>query len=254
MSQDSDREEMSKDDKSKRIVRLKRIARKFYKAGNGKQALSTLKNALYIALENGDEVQVEIIRGQIAAVERLERSDCLLSAKSVRKETKAQRWNRVRELCLENETRSKCKIYLTADVKTFRHFAEELPTKDDVVLELGSSTGKTTEILAQSANRVFGVEKCRIVGEARDNLKKFENVTIIHEDAQNIYQVFEKARRVSMVFIDVGGNVGPWRTVWLAERYMRMFSPKALVMRNNQLSGFISSLEYCEKWDAGRWS
>jgi tRNA A58 N-methylase Trm61 len=109
-------------------------------------------------------------------------------------------------------------------------------------------------VLSKSAGRVFGVEKNQIVDKAKDNLKKFENVTIIHEDAQNIYRIFEKVGPVSMIFIDIGGNALPWRTVSFAEKYMRMFSPKVIVLRNHKLSEFISSLEYCEKRDTGRWS
>jgi precorrin-6B methylase 2 len=226
----------------KDIVNLKRIAQKLYKVGNPEGALSNLKNALDIAVEIGDEAQQETIKNQLAAIEKLER-----------KGIKQRKWYRIRKLCSENKTRAKCKIYLAADVKTFRRFAAELPTKDDVVLELGCSTGKTTKILAKSAGTVFAIEKNKIADAARDNLNRFENVTIIHEDAQNIYQIFEKVGAVKIIFIDIGGNALPWQTVSLAQKYMKMLSPRILVMRNNELSEFISSLEYYEKWNTGKW-
>jgi hypothetical protein len=86
MSQNSDHGKISTENKSMDIIRLKRIARKLYEAGNGERALSTLKNALAIAFETGDEVQEEIIKSQIAAIEKIDILMTLLALSLPRRE------------------------------------------------------------------------------------------------------------------------------------------------------------------------
>ena len=141
----------------------------------------------------------------------------------------------------------KCRLHLTARVSTYRRWARELVKPGDTVIELGASTGKTTVVLACRAARVLAVEHSpSLAADTRERLAAYPHVTIITGDAFEAGPVLALIKRADAVFIDIGGSAGPWQTMDLAHRYLHLFRPRVLVLRNTKLNSFVASLDSYE--------
>lgn len=58
--------------------------------------------------------------------------------------------------------------------------------KRDTVLEIGAGSGVITSVLAKRVRKVIAYEyDARMIGKLRDNLAKFDNVTLVHGDFLN---------------------------------------------------------------------
>ena len=54
---------------------------------------------------------------------------------------------------------------------------------EDIVLEIGPGIGSLTQVMAEAAGRVTAVEiDDRLIGILEENLKEYQNVTIVHHD------------------------------------------------------------------------
>ena len=148
----------------------------------------------------------------------------------------------------------KCRIHLASRASTYRRFARELVRPDDTVIELGASTGKTTTLLAARAARVIAVEhSAQVAAATRDRFAARANVTIITGDAFDAGPVLALTKRADAVFVDIGGSAAPWQTMDLARRYLRLFRPSLLVLRNTKLNSFVASLDSFERDASGHY-
>jgi len=63
----------------------------------------------------------------------------------------------------------------------------KIPDKQDIIFEAGTGSGEITRTLAEKARHVISIEiNPRMTKLARENLKDYDNVTIIEDDARNI--------------------------------------------------------------------
>jgi len=132
-------------------------------------------------------------------------------------------------------------------VSTYRRLARELVGPDDLVVELGSSEGICTRLLARRARRVIAVEKTPAgCAKTRAAVARFDDVVVLCQDAFDLKPILDLTRRADAVFVDIGGSAPAWQTMRLAGNYLSMFRPRVLVMRNTRLTSFVSSLEWAE--------
>ncbi|MFQ6098987.1 MAG: methyltransferase domain-containing protein [Armatimonadota bacterium] len=145
-----------------------------------------------------------------------------------------------------DEASDACETYVCASAAAYRRLAGRLPGPDDVVIEIGASTGKATKRLAARAGRVIAVEHSDEMLElARAALEGADNVTLLKADAWDLGPVLNETSRADCVFVDIAGSAPPWSTLRLAERYRTQFRPRCLVIRNTRLAGFVSGGRFC---------
>ena len=165
-------------------------------------------------------------------------------------DARAGRMLALRALADDDETPRACTTYVCASVTVYRKLADRLPQADDVVVELGASTGKATWRLARRARRVIAVEKShQMVEMARVAVRGADNVTLVEGDARQLTHVLSETARADCVFVDVSGSAPPWSTLRLAEKYRRQLRPRCLVVRSTGLARFTSSVVFCEGRD-----
>ena len=146
------------------------------------------------------------------------------------------------------------RIFLVSRVSTYRRLARELVGPEDVVIELGSSEGRCTRMLARRARRVIAVEKTRAgCAKTRQAVARWDNVVVLCQDAFDLRPIMDLSNRADAVFVDIGGSAPAWQTMRLAGNYLSIFRPGVLVMRNTRLASFVASLEWAEPDIAGRY-
>ncbi|GEM_PF-1722160 len=144
------------------------------------------------------------------------------------------------------------KIVITKNVKEYREAAKMLLSTSDHVIEIGCGSGRTTKIIANRARKVLAIDKSREeIRKAEERLAEEKNVILLNEDAFNIRKILsivrkELGRRVDVVMIDIGGIEDPAKVVDLARRYMAVFKPRLLIVKNIPLAEFISQ---CIIWN-----
>ncbi|TPX62688.1 hypothetical protein PhCBS80983_g00419 [Powellomyces hirtus] len=96
-------------------------------------------------------------------------------------------------------------IMICKSTTDYRTLARSQVYKNDAVVEIGSSYGVCTGILAQHANSVFGLEVSpKLVEEARKRYPalRFELLNVL----ENKERTIELMQGVRKVFVDIGGN------------------------------------------------
>jgi precorrin-6B methylase 2 len=146
------------------------------------------------------------------------------------------------------------RIFLVSRVSSYRRLARELVGSDDLVIELGSSEGRCTRLLAGRAQRVIAVEKTRDgCAKTREAVARCDNVDVLCQDAFELKPILDLTPCADAVFVDIGGSAPAWQTMRLAGNYLSIFHPDVLVMRNTRLASFVSSLEWAERDTPGRY-
>lgn len=124
-------------------------------------------------------------------------------------------------------------VWAVSSVDVYRAIAALLPEKTDVVCEIGAAAGYATILAAQRAHLVYAVEKAP---EKLDKLKLLAthqpNVRILAADAS---QPPPQEIRADLLFVDIGGDAPPWRTLAVAERWAESLHSQRVVIRNTKL-------------------
>jgi 16S rRNA (adenine1518-N6/adenine1519-N6)-dimethyltransferase len=96
------------------------------------------------------------------------------------------------------------------DTRVSRRIVDAVSPRDtDVAIEIGPGTGALTSLLAERAGRVLAVElDRRLADELRSKLARFENVSVVWQDALNLdWEDF--IRRAESDFIAMGDRAIP---------------------------------------------
>ncbi len=138
-------------------------------------------------------------------------------------------------------------VHVCARVGTYRGFARRLPRPTDTVVELGSAEGHTTLHLARRAARVFAIEQsAAAILRARRRCTEVANIEWLELDAFDTHEVAHRVPAAELVFIDIGGSTWPALALRAATIYHYLFRPRALVVRNVPLNGFVAAVASCE--------
>lgn len=99
-------------------------------------------------------------------------------------------------------------IIVCSETWAYRSLARALPLPADTVLEIGSSHGEATKLLAEGAGRVVGVEISRsLIASSRKAHAARSNVSFVELDAlQNPRGLHELAADADLCFADLGGT------------------------------------------------
>ena len=229
---------------------LLRRARREWRKGRHASARGLLQQAAAIA---SDEAA---LRSAIAGFEGLWRGehadacanfDEALAADPEDPDARAGRMLALRALAADQPPTWDCATYLCGSARAYRQLADELPRPDDVVVEIGASTGEATRRLAGRARRVIAVEHSpQMIEMARATLGDASNVTFLQADARQLAPVLAETARADCVFVDISGSAPPWTTLRLAESYRSQLRPRCLVIRNARLARFMASVRFCE--------
>ncbi|MBI4532108.1 MAG: hypothetical protein HY709_11385 [Candidatus Latescibacteria bacterium] len=229
---------------------LKKTVGKLLKTGHSAEAAILIEEALRSSLLPAGSVEWYLLQGILnfahggypSSVEAFDRALQLdptsIEAKTWRLKATHRLWRQER----------KTEIYLTSRIGAYRAFAARLPTPDDIVVELGASTGSATVILARHARLVIAVEKTEeMYRMATSRLVRYPNVVFLRADAWETGRILERTGVVDAVFVDIGGSAAPWQTMELAKKYQRLFVPRILVLRNTKLNDFVATLTFYER-------
>ncbi len=134
------------------------------------------------------------------------------------------------------------KIYLTRDVKEYRKIAKKLVSKDDIVLEVGCGFGKTSSLLSRIAKKVIGIDKSE---EVIENARKLErnNLKFYLIDANEVRKLLKLREKFSVILLDISGSARPWEVLRLSLKLIKVFKPKALIIKNWKLKRFFERVE-----------
>ena len=134
-------------------------------------------------------------------------------------------------------------IHLVSTCAKFQQIAKEKLKADDKVLELGSAYGDTTRAIAKNAAQVICFEIApEIVSEAKNRLKKLENVEIICHDARDIARVKLALNEPDAIFIDIGGNALADNVITLLRQCLKAFSPRLIAVRSHELAEIYANV------------
>ena len=142
------------------------------------------------------------------------------------------------------------KIIVVSDVSEYRRYAREILNPDDYVLEIGCGTGVTTEIIAKLSAKVYAIDKSYPeIRRAEERLSKYKNIYLECIDAFDIRRILERVReyfggRLDVILIDIGGVADPAKVVDLIWKYLHVFNPRIILVKNRLLKKLI---EYCQK-------
>ncbi len=140
-------------------------------------------------------------------------------------------------------------IIITSDVLEYRRKIRELISKDDHVLEIGCASGKTTKILAEICAKVYAIDKSLPeVNRAKNILSKYENAFVECLDAFDIKSILSRVRenlggKVDVILIDIGGLEDPGKVISLLWRYLHIFKPRLIIVKNALLKRIAKAIK-----------
>ncbi|HJN17378.1 MAG TPA: hypothetical protein QGH10_17870 [Armatimonadota bacterium] len=115
------------------------------------------------------------------------------------------------------------------------------PTAEEIVWEIGAATGAATVLAAAAAKQVYAVEKAsEKLEKLQDATAGCDNVTLIDAEAPD---AAPDGARADWLFLDVGGDAPPWRTMELAERWAEALSCERIVIRNTAAWTFLNTAD-----------
>lgn len=134
------------------------------------------------------------------------------------------------------------RVITCAETREYRVLARSQLTPDDRVLEIGSSTGNGTEVIAQHCANVVGVDISKeLVGKARKQFPqlKFELLNALDPVQLGVLKDIcltepEGVRKV--VFMDIGGNRELLPVIQLLEVVEKQLRPELIVVKSRELT------------------
>ena len=129
----------------------------------------------------------------------------------------------------------------------FRHCAKTLPTAEDLVLEIGCSTGLATRTLAAVAARVVAVDRSvQFVAELKEQMRGVDNAVIECLDGRNIPALAALMPEPTVVFIDIGGDAQLDNVSLQLRLCLRAFAPRLVVVRSFELATLAGLIGHVE--------
>ncbi len=128
-------------------------------------------------------------------------------------------------------------IIVLSNKDSFRNIARTLPTPEDVVLEIGCSTGEATRLLATTGARIIAVDKSpSCVRHLQQELRPHEHVVVACLDGRNIPGLADLVENPTIIFIDVGGDAQLDIVALQLRLILRAFRPRTIVVRSFELA------------------
>ncbi|PCN51003.1 hypothetical protein B6U99_01675 [Candidatus Geothermarchaeota archaeon ex4572_27] len=136
------------------------------------------------------------------------------------------------------------RLVVVDDVSEYRRVARSMIRKQDRVLEIGCGSGKTLEAVARLCEKAVGIDKSASeVERARERLAKAGNVLVELLDAWRVGDVIRLVRGfmggVDVLMIDIGGVENPGAVVHMLWRYLHVFRPRLVIVKNRPLRQII---------------
>jgi 16S rRNA A1518/A1519 N6-dimethyltransferase RsmA/KsgA/DIM1 with predicted DNA glycosylase/AP lyase activity len=145
------------------------------------------------------------------------------------------------------------KTHFVSTTHCFRRLAKTLPLRTDTVLEIGSSFGHTTEILAKRAKEVHGIEHSKVMIDALNTRFSNNSHVVVHwHDARDIYGIKEIIPKIDLLFFDIGGDAPAHIAVYLSQLYINTYRPRVVVVRNISLAAMLQEVVLTEYPNADR--
>ena len=141
-------------------------------------------------------------------------------------------------------------IIVVSSVQRFRRLAKELPKHQESVLEIGCSTGLSTQILAKHCAQVVAVDISQeMVDKACSATAEFSNVTLIRMDGRDAEQLKQSLSAPDFIFLDIGGTALLGNVVSLLRGCIRTFATRVIVVRSFELAELWTLIAEAEKPD-----
>jgi len=133
-------------------------------------------------------------------------------------------------------------VWVVSAVESYR-LATSWVGAGHLVWELGAATGVTTALLAQVAEEVVAVEKAaEKIEKLRLLATEWDNVRVIECNALAERLPVAPGSRADWLFVDLGGDAPPWRTMAVAERWAEALQCERIVIRCSRLREALGSV------------
>lgn len=135
-------------------------------------------------------------------------------------------------------------VVLCAETKHYRRLARSQVDRSDFVIEIGSSFGVCTDVLAQHAGRVIGIEhSAQLIEESR---RRYPGLHFELLDALNgLDRLATLAAGCTTLFVDIGGNRQLETLVQLLPALIQRLAPQVTVVKSRELSR--AAAEQCQQ-------
>jgi SAM-dependent methyltransferase len=129
-------------------------------------------------------------------------------------------------------------IIVVSAVEDYRRLARGRVGPKDSVLEIGCSTGMTTERLARSARSVVAVDHSpEMVALAKARCAGLGNVRVLRADARDAEALRALCPEPDALFLDIGGDAFLDRLALVLRACLGAFPARLFVVRNFELAG-----------------
>ncbi|MDR1721544.1 MAG: SAM-dependent methyltransferase [Methanobrevibacter sp.] len=138
-------------------------------------------------------------------------------------------------------------IEITYDIKVYREHLLNKLNPNDIVIELGSHIGKTTQLIAEMLNdgKVISLDNSPEAIAIMDDLSnKFNSINFISGDVRlhdTLKGVFKITNTCDILSIDLGGGYHPDTVFKVYYIWSSTFKPKYTIIRNRGLIDFVNS-------------
>lgn len=144
---------------------------------------------------------------------------------------------------LGRETR----IVVVSTVERYRRLASTETQAEDIVLEVGCSTGSATRALAKRAAQIVAVDlSAEVTARLSADLRDLRHVTVARVDGRNAGELKVLCPDPDLIFIDIGGDALLPNVVSVLRICLLAFAPRLLVVRSFELAILQSLLSAAE--------
>lgn len=125
-------------------------------------------------------------------------------------------------------------VLMCYSTEFYRRLAHNQPNQDDFVVELGSSYGKASNILAPTCGKLLAVDCSKEAVEQSQELYPHIDFRRIDVFTDRL-QLLEAARGCTVVFLDIGGNRELQSVSHMLCFLLRALQPRLVVVKSQEL-------------------
>ena len=134
-------------------------------------------------------------------------------------------------------------LVVCATTKEYRYQVQAHVSSNDVVLEIGSSHGKTTDMISKRTNKVVGVDFINSL--VLESKKRYPHIPFFQHDAREIESWWKStlpvtAEKYSLVFIDIAGTIEVSYLLPIIQNIERFLKPRMIVLKSLNCAKRIS--------------
>ena len=135
-------------------------------------------------------------------------------------------------------------LKVVADCSDYRKLAARCCRPTDQVLEVGCSTGLTSEVLANHAQQVLAIDHSPSVLEqtAQDH-PQLTNVNWQCIDARDFEAIKTLLPEPDVIFLDMGGDIQLGNIATTLREYLLTFKPRVFIIRSIELAILVSCVD-----------